>query len=88
MSLSGKSFLRTNPPPRINVLDIMGVVERCVMQDNRELLEYLLGEGARVEQIGRPILLRAEVGGASEGIKEVLVRYGATKDFGEEEEET
>ncbi|MCJ1267961.1 hypothetical protein MMC22_007847 [Lobaria immixta] len=30
------------------------VVERCVMGEKKELLEYLLGEGARVEMTGRP----------------------------------
>ena len=52
----------------------------------KELLEYLLGEGARVEGTGRPILLRAEVCRADEGIKEVLIRYGARKDFANKEE--
>ena len=52
-----------------------------------ELLEYLLAQGARVETPGRPILLRARLYGASEEMKELLVRYGATTDFDEEEEE-
>ncbi|KAK3177882.1 hypothetical protein OEA41_000014 [Lepraria neglecta] len=62
------------------------VVERCVVEGKKELLEYLLGEGARVEGTGRPILLRPEVCGADEEIKEVLVRYWARKDFANEEE--
>ncbi|MCJ1348807.1 hypothetical protein MMC31_007040, partial [Peltigera leucophlebia] len=58
------------------------VVERCVMGKKKELLEYLLGEGARVE---RPILLRAKACGASEEIRELLVRYGATTDLPDDE---
>lgn len=61
------------------------VVERCVVGDKKELLEYLLGEGARVELPGRPILLRAQVCEASEAIKELLIKHGATTDFAEEE---
>ena len=61
------------------------VVERCVQGHKKELLEYLLAEGARVEQTGRPILLRAKVCGASEEIKELLIRYGATTDVPDEE---
>ncbi len=53
----------------------------------RVLLEYLLAEGARVEATGRPILLRARLCGASEEIKELLVRYGARPVSKEEEEE-
>ena len=49
------------------------VIERCVMGDKKELLEFLLGEGAGVEITGRPILLRAQVCGASEDIKELLI---------------
>ena len=63
------------------------MVERCVSDGEKELLEYLLEEGARVELMGRPILERAEVVGASEEIKELLKRYGATQDWEEEEEE-
>ena len=62
------------------------VVERCVQGHKKELLEYLLAEGARVEQTGRPILVRAKVCGASEEIKELLIRYGATTDLPDEEE--
>lgn len=62
------------------------VVERCVMDGEKELLEYLLGEGARVELMGGRVLLRAEVCGADEEIKELLVRYGARQDFSDEEE--
>ena len=62
------------------------VVERCVMQGEKELLEYLLSQGARVELTGRRILSRAEVCGADEEIKEILVRYGARQDFSDEEE--
>lgn len=61
------------------------VVEQCVQGHKKELLEYLLGEGARVEQTGRPILLRAKVCGASEEIKELLIKYGATTDLPDEE---
>ena len=61
------------------------VVERCVQGHKKELLEYLLTEGARVEQTGRPILLRAKVCGASEEIKELLIRYGATTDLPDKE---
>lgn len=50
-----------------------------------ELLAFLLQEGARMEMTGRPILLRAGVCGASEEIRELLVRYGATTDFEDEE---
>ena len=57
------------------------------MEENIELLEYLLAEGARVEMSGRPILLRARLCGVSEEMKELLVRYGATTNFQEEEEE-
>lgn len=39
-----------------------------------------------MEQTGRPILLRAKVCGASEEIKELLIRYGATTDLSDEEE--
>ena len=39
-----------------------------------------------MEQTGRPILLRAKVCGASEEIKELLIRYGATTDLPDEEE--
>jgi hypothetical protein len=63
------------------------VVERCVIGGERVLLEYLLAEGARVEATGRPILLRARLCGASEEIKELLVRYGARPVSKEEEEE-
>ncbi len=49
-------------------------------------MEYLLAEGARVEQTGRPILPRAKVCGASEEIKELLIRYGATTDLPDKEE--
>ena len=38
-----------------------------------------------MEQTGRPILLRAMVCGASEEIKELLIRYGATTDVPDEE---
>lgn len=62
------------------------VIERCVIEGKMELLEYLLAEGATVEMPGRPILLRARLCGASEEMKELLVRYGATTDFEEEEE--
>ena len=55
------------------------------MGEKKELLEYLLGEGARVEMTGRPILLRAKLCGASEEIKELLIRYGATTDLTDEE---
>lgn len=55
------------------------------MGEKKELLEYLLGEGARVEQTGRPILLRATACGASEEIRELLVRYGATTDLPDDE---
>lgn len=61
------------------------VVERCVTGAKTELLAFLLQEGARVEMTGRPILLRAKVCGASEEIRELLVRYGATTDFEDEE---
>ena len=56
------------------------------MQGEKELLEYLLSQGARVELTGRRILSRAEVCGADEEIKEILVRYGARQDFSDEEE--
>ena len=56
------------------------------MDGEKELLEYLLGEGARVELMGGRVLLRAEVCGAGEEIKELLVRYGARQDFSDEEE--
>lgn len=63
------------------------VVERCVSWNMKELLRYLLGEGAKVEQWrGKPILLRAEIFEADEEIKEMLVRYGARTDFADEVE--
>lgn len=52
----------------------------------KELLECLLSERATVEASGRPILLRAEVCGADEGIREILIRYGAKRDFVADEE--
>lgn len=61
------------------------VVERCVANGKSDLLKYLLAEGARVEQTGRPILIRAKVWLASEEIKETLAKYGAKTDFSEEE---
>ena len=61
------------------------IVEQCVQGHKKELLEYLLAEGARVEQTGMPILVRAMVCGASEDIKQLLIRYGATTDFPDEE---
>lgn len=57
------------------------------MGDKKELLEYLLGEGARVEMTGGPILLRAKMCGASEEIRELLVRYGPTTDLDLADEE-
>lgn len=62
------------------------IVEQCVQGRKKELLEYLLAEGARVEQTGRPILARAMVWGVSEDIKQLLIKYGATTDFPDEEE--
>lgn len=50
-----------------------------------ELLEYSLAQRADVEMLGRPILLRARLYGASEEVKELLVRYGATANFDKEE---
>ena len=61
------------------------IVEQCVQGHKKELLEYLLAEGARVEQTGMPILVRPMVRGASEDIKQLLIRYGATTDFPDEE---
>jgi hypothetical protein len=49
-------------------------------------LKYLLGEGARVERMDKPIMLRAMVCEASEEMKELLIRYGATTKFSEEEQ--
>ena len=61
------------------------VIEMCVSSNNKELLRYLLGEGARVE-LGKSVLLRAEFFEADEEIKDMLVRYGARTDFAEERE--
>lgn len=55
------------------------------MVEKKELLEYLLGEVARVELTGKPVLLRAKVFGASEEIRELLVRYGATTGLADDE---
>ena len=63
------------------------VVERCVQSGYIELLKYLLGEGARVERTDKPIMLRAMVCEASEEMKELLIRYGATTNFSEEQAE-
>ena len=60
------------------------VVEQCVQGHKKELLEYLLAEGARVEQTGMPILVMAMVCGASEEIRDLLIRYGAMTDFPDE----
>ena len=62
------------------------VVDRCVFNGDKDLLEFLLAEGARVEETGRRILVRAEVCGASQEIKDLLLRYGARKDFNEDGE--
>lgn len=62
------------------------VLEQCVMMKNMELLKYLLAEGARVEMPGRPILLRARLCGASEEMNELLLSYGATTEFDEEDD--
>ena len=51
------------------------------MGEKKERWEYLLGEGAREELTGKPILLRAKVCGASDEIRELLVRYGAMTDL-------
>ena len=61
------------------------VVEQCVQAHKQELLEFLLSEGARVEQVGRLIIVRAVVCGVTEDSKQLLVRYGATTDFHDEE---
>lgn len=42
------------------------------MGGKKELLVYLLGEGARVEGTGRPILLRAELCGADDESEKIL----------------
>ena len=54
------------------------------MDGNKDLMEFLFAEGARVEETGKRILLRAEVCGASEEIKELLIRYGARRDWNED----
>ena len=59
------------------------VIEMCVSSRQKELLRYLLGEGARVE-LGKSVLLRAEFFEADEEIKDMLVQYGARTDFYEE----
>ena len=61
------------------------VIDMCVSSNKKELLQYLLGEGARVE-LGKSVLLRAEFFEADEEIKDMLVRYGARTDFAEERE--
>lgn len=61
------------------------VIEGCVVREKMELLEYSLAQRADVEMLGMPILLRARLYGASEEVKELLVRYGATANFDEVE---
>ena len=61
------------------------VIEMCMSSKQKELLRYLLGEGARVE-LGKSVLLRAEFFEADEEIKDMLVQYGARTDFAEERE--
>ena len=55
------------------------------MDDSKDLLEFLLGEGAKVERTGRPVFLGAEAYRASDEIKYLLVKHGANKDFNKEE---
>lgn len=61
------------------------VIESCVSGKKKELLRYLLSEGAQVE-LGKSVLLRAEFFEADEEIKDMLVQYGARTDFAEERE--
>ena len=60
-------------------------IEMCVSSRQKELLRYLLGEGARVE-LGKSVLLRAEFFEADEETKDMLVQYGARTNFAEERE--
>jgi len=53
------------------------VVEHCVMRNRPEILRYLLEQGARVEDEGRPILQIAEIAGSSEEIRGILRELGA-----------
>lgn len=53
------------------------VVEHCVMHNCPEVLRYLLEQGAKVEDEGRPILHVAEIAESSELVKGVLMEFGA-----------
>ena len=64
------------------------LVEYCVRNENKDSVEFLLGQGVKVEVYGRPILLMAELCEASNDIKALLTKYGATINFEEEEAES
>jgi len=47
------------------------------MRNRPEILRYLLEQGARVEDEGRPILQIAEIAESSEEIRGILREFGA-----------
>lgn len=73
-----KALLEKSPPLKNMHYGHSGsVVEHCVLWNHPEILRYLLEEGAKVEDEGRPILQIAEMAESSEEIRGILREFGA-----------